>query len=80
MSYFSNLDTAIQEKKQGRGRENIAVGSLGVCLEDTGQPVKLYIVDFIFVHGSINVYPLDKEGPAYGFPRQIKACDFWALT
>lgn len=72
MSYFSNLDTAIQEKNQGRGREDISVNSVGVCLEDTGQPVRLYIVDFIFVHGSINVYPLDKEDPDYGFQDRLK--------
>jgi len=80
MSYFSELDIALQEKKQGTGRENISVNSIGVCLADNGLPVRLYIVDFIFVHGSINVYPLDKQDPDYGFPRQIKACDFWALT
>ena len=80
MSFFSDLDIALQEKATNKGREKISVNSVGVCLNDTGQPVRLYIVDFIFVHGSINVYPLDKADPDYGFPRQIKACDFWALT
>lgn len=80
MSYFSDLDIAIQEKKQGRGRENLYIGAVGVCLEDTGQPVKLYIVDFIFAHGSINVLPIDKTDSDYGFPRQVKALDFWCLV
>lgn len=80
MSYFSNLDTAIQEKKQGRGRENISVNSVGVCLDDYGQPVKLYIVDTIYACGSMDVFPIDKSDPDYDCPREVHKDDFWALT
>lgn len=78
MSYFSNLDTAIQEKKQGRGRENISVNSVGVCLDDSGQPVQLYIVDIIYACGSLDVFLLN--GPDDQQPRQVHKDDFWALT
>jgi hypothetical protein len=78
MSYFSNLDTAIQEKKQGRGRETVSVNSVGVCLEDTGQPVKLYIVDTIYACGSLDVFLLN--GPDNQEPRQVESADFWCLV
>jgi hypothetical protein len=78
MSYFSNLDTAIQEKKQGRGRENISVNSIGVCLEDSGQPVQLYIVDTIYACGSLDVFLLN--GPDNQEPRQVESAEFWCLT
>jgi hypothetical protein len=80
MSYFSNLDTAIQEQKQGKGRENISVNSIGVCLADNGQPVKLYIVDTIYACGSLDVFPLDKSDPEYNNPRQVQSSDFWCLV
>jgi hypothetical protein len=78
MSYFSNLDTAIQEKAQGKGREKIFVNSVGVCLEDSGQPVQLYIVDTIYACGSLDVFLLN--GPDNQQPRQVHKDDFWALT
>ena len=78
MSYFSDLDIAIQEKKQGKGRENISVNSVGVCLEDSGQPVKLYIVDSILPCGSLRVFYIN--GLYNQESRIVQACDFWALT
>lgn len=78
MSYFSNLDTAIQEKKKGRGRENISVNSIGVCLDDTGQPVQLYIVDTIYACGSMDVFLLNGSDDQQ--PREVHKNDFWALT
>jgi hypothetical protein len=80
MSYFSELDIALQEKKQGTGRENISVNSVGVCLADSGQPVKLYIVDTIYACGSLDVFPLDKADPDYENPRQVESADFWCLV
>lgn len=79
MSIFSNLDTALQEKSEGRGRESISVNSVGVCLDDTGKPVQLYIIDTIYACGSLDVFSLDKESPFYDVPRQVQASDFWAL-
>lgn len=80
MSFFSNLDTALQEKTLGRGREDVTLGSVGVCLDDSGHPVKLYIVDTIFLCGSMDVFPLDKTAADYDLPRQVHKDDFWALT
>lgn len=80
MSYFSELDIALQEKKQGTGRENISVNSIGVCLADNGQPVRLYIVDTIYACGSLDVFPLDKSDPEYNNPRQVESADFWCLV
>jgi hypothetical protein len=78
MSYFSNLDTAIQEKKQGRGRETVSVKSVGVCLADSGQPVQLYIVDTIYACGSMDVFLLN--GPDDQDPREVHRDDFWCLV
>ena len=78
MSYFSNLDTVIQEKKQGIDREKISVNSVGVCLADSGQPVQLYIVDVIYACGSLDVFLLN--GPHDQQSRQVKASDFWCLV
>ena len=86
MSYFSNLDTAIQEKKQGRGREAVRVGSIGVCLEDTGLLVKLYKVDTIYAGVDLEVFCLGTDfGPDglltdEAIPREVKAVDFWCLV
>lgn len=77
MSAFSNIDTALSEMKYGKGREAVTIGSIGVCLDDTGQPVKLYRVDTIYGCGSLDVFSLDDdEAP----PRIVQAEDFWALT
>jgi hypothetical protein len=78
MSYFSNLDTAIQEKAQGKGREKISINSVGVCLADSGQPVQLYIVDTIYACGSLDVFLLN--GPDDQEPRQVDSADFWCLV
>jgi hypothetical protein len=78
MSYFSNLDTAIQEKAQGKGREKISINSVGVCLADSGQPVQLYIVDTIYACGSLDVFLLN--GPDDQEPRQVESADFWCLV
>lgn len=80
MSFFSNLDTALQEKTLGRGREDVTLGSIGVCLDDTGIPAKLYIVDTIFACGSMDVFLIDKTDPNYEIPRIVDKEDFWALT
>ena len=77
MSAFSNLDTALSEMKYGRGAVPVAVGSIGVCLDDSGQPVNLYIVDTIYGCGSIDVLPLDD--PDCETPRILHMSDFWAL-
>ena len=55
------------------------LGSIGVCLADTGQPIKLYIVDTIFTCGSMDVFPIDKSDPNYDIPRIIESADFWVL-
>ncbi len=78
MSYFSDLDIALQEKAKNRGRENISINSVGVCLDDTGQPVELYIVSAIYSCGLMDVFLLD--GPDHQDPRQVHKNDFWALT
>jgi hypothetical protein len=78
MSYFSDLDIALQEKQQNTGRENISVNSVGVCLADSGQPVQLYIVDTIYACGSLDVFLLN--GPDNQEPRQVESAEFWCLT
>ena len=78
MSYFSELDIALQEKKQGKGRERISVNSIGVCLDDSGQPVQLYIVDTIWGCGLLDVFLLN--GPEDQEPREVHRDDFWVLT
>jgi hypothetical protein len=78
MSYFSDLDIEIQEMNEKQKRSKICINSVGVCLDDTGQPVKLYIVDTIYACGSMDVFLLN--GPEDQEPRQVEACDFWALT
>jgi hypothetical protein len=78
MSYFSDLDIALQEKTKNRGRENISISSVGVCLDDTGQPVELYIVNAIYSCGSVDVFLLN--GPDNQDPRKVHKNDFWALT
>jgi hypothetical protein len=78
MSYFSDLDIALKEKARNRGREKISIDSVGVCLDDTGQPVELYIVNTIYACGSMDVFLLN--GPDDQEPRQVHKNDFWALT
>jgi hypothetical protein len=80
MGAFSNLDVALSEMKYGRGAETVRIGSIGVCLDDTGQPVRLYIVDTIYACGSIDVFACDKTAPDYDTPRMLHMSDFWALT
>ena len=78
MSYFSELDIEVQEMNQNQRRGKISVNSVGVCLDDTGQPIELYIVDTIFACGSMDVFLLN--GPLDQEPRQVHKNDFWALT
>lgn len=78
MSFFSELDIALKDKAQNKSRERISINSVGVCLNDSGKPVKLYIVDTIYACGSMDVFLLD--GALDQEPIQVDACDFWALT
>lgn len=80
MGTFSNIDVGLSEMKYGRGAETVRIGSIGVCLDDTGQPVKLYIVDTMYACGSIDVFACDKTAPDHDTPRTIDIADFWALT
>ena len=76
MGTFSNIDTALSEMKYGRGAAPVGIGSIGVCLDDTGQPVKLYRVDTMYKCGSLDVFPLDDD---HAPPRLVHIADFWAL-
>lgn len=78
MSYFSDLDIELQEKEDYKMPKEIHINSVGVCLDDTGQPVKLYIVDTIWGCGLLDVFLLN--GPEDQEPRQVHRDDFWALT
>ena len=78
MSYFSDLDIEVQEMKENKRRGLIYINSVGVCLEDTGQPVQLYIVDTIWGCGLLDVFLLN--GPEDQEPREVHREDFWALT
>lgn len=86
MGFFSNLDTSIQEMKQNRGLESVKVGSIGVCLADSGQPVRLYIVDTVYSGSSLDVFSLDDDFAPGGLlidgakPRQVESADFWCLV
>ena len=86
MSFFSNLDTSIQEMRQDKGRESVKVGSIGVCLADSGQPVRLYIVDTVYAGSSLDVFSLDDDFAPGGLllddakPRQVESADFWCLV
>ena len=77
MGAYSQIDTALSEMHYGRGEEAVTVGSIGVCLDDSGIPVRLYRVDTIYSCGSMDVFSLDDEEAA---PRKIEMADFWALT
>ncbi len=77
MGAFSNIETALSEMKYGRGEESVSIGSIGVCLDDSGVPVRLYKVDTIYKCGSLDVFPLDDdEAP----PRTVEIADFWCLV
>ena len=78
MSYFSDLDIEVQGMKENKRRGLIHINSVGVCLEDTGQPVQLYIVDTIYACGSMDVFLLN--GPDDQDPREVHKNNFWALT
>lgn len=75
MSFFSNLDTAIQEQAAGRGREPVAVGAVGVCLEDSGQPVELYKVSDVWSGGQW----LTVQHLSTGTERTLQPAEFWVL-
>ena len=75
MSFFSNLDTAIQEQAAGRGREPVAVGAVGVCLDESGQPVELYKVSSVWSGGQW----LTVQHLSTGTERTVQPADFWVL-
>lgn len=75
MSAFSNLDTALSEKAFNRGREIVAVNSIGVCLSDSGQPVRLFMVDAISEGGALSLHSVDHPESL----RTVQSADFWAL-
>lgn len=56
------------------------LGSIGVCLADLGQPVKLYIIDKIYTNGHLQLFSIDKSDQNYDKPRIIESKDFWALV
>lgn len=76
MSYFSNISTALAEKQHGRGREAVYPGAVGVCLDDSGVPVRLYSVETIWRGGLW----LTVQNVETGEERTIQPCDFWALV
>jgi hypothetical protein len=78
MSYFSELDIELQEKADYKMPKEICINSVGVCLDDTGQPVQLYIVDTIWGCGLLDVFLLN--GPEDQEPREVHRDDFWVLT
>lgn len=78
MSYFSDLDIELQEKADYKMLKEICINSVGVCLDDTGQPVELYIVDTIYACGSMDVFLLNGQDDQE--PREVHKDDFWALT
>lgn len=86
MSHYSNISTALSEKQHGRGREALHPGSFGVCLDDDGLPVRLYIVDTVYGCGSIDAFSIDNDFDEGGNlrddakPRRLHMRDFWALT
>ena len=75
MSFFSNLDTAIQEQAAGRGREPVVVGSVGVCLEDSGQPVELYTIRNVWSGGQW----LTVQHLSTGTEKTLQPKEFWVL-
>jgi len=78
MGAYSQIDVALSEMKYGRGEETVSIGSIGVCLDDSGIPVKLYRVDTIYKGcGTIEVFPLDNDDAP---PRELHISDFWALV
>lgn len=76
MGHFSNLDTALSEKQHGRGREALSVGSIGVCLDDSGFPLVLYSVSTLWSGGLW----VTIENIETGEEKTIQPDDFWALT
>ena len=78
MSYFSDLDIELQEKADYKMPKEICINSVGVCLDDIGQPVQLYIVDTIWGCGLLDVFLLN--GPDDQDPREVHRDDFWCLV
>jgi hypothetical protein len=78
MSYFSELDIELQEKADYKMPKEICINSVGVCLDDYGQPVQLYIVDTIWGCGLLDVFLLN--GPEDQEPREVHRDDFWCLA
>jgi hypothetical protein len=53
--------------------------SIGVCLADTGQPIKLYVIKYIFTDGHLELFSVNKSDPNYDKPRIVESSDFWVL-
>lgn len=67
--------------------QQIDIGTVGVCLDDSGTPVRLYVVDTIWHHcGTLEVFSLaDDFGPdglllENAVPRSLHSADFWPLV
>ena len=74
MGAFSNLDTALSEKRHGRGRETPTIGGFGTCLDDPGNPPIFWTLETII--GDIGVFrQSDNPGNIVQFP----IADFWQL-
>ena len=80
MGNISDIDVALSNWKYGGQPDTVNIGSIGVCLEDSGQPVKLYIVDTIYGCGTIEIFPVDQSTDDETPPRVLDISDFWALT
>lgn len=79
MSFYSNIDTALNEMKYQRGAEPVKIGAVGVCLEDSGLPVVLYKIDTIYSDGELEVYRLDCDDVKGVEPRRVCLSNFWVL-
>jgi hypothetical protein len=56
------------------------IGSIGVCLADTGQPIKLYAIGSVFSDGHLQLFSVNKSDPNYDKPRIVESSDFWVLV
>jgi hypothetical protein len=58
----------------------LTIGSIGVCLADTGQPIKLYAIGSVFTDGQLQLFSVNKLDPNYDKPRIVESSDFWVLV
>lgn len=75
MGFFSNIDTALSEKRRGRGRELPTVGGFGTCLDDSGNPPIFWVLQSIT--GDIGTFA-QSDNPAN--VQQFPLADFWQLV